>query len=117
MKHENSFSQRVYDAVRRIPPGRVATYGQIAFLCGSPRASRAVGWALHRNPAPWCAGKAGEIEPVPCHRVVNRQGRLAPEFAFGGPQEQKLLLLAEGIRFDADGKIDLTVFGWRPAQG
>ena len=52
-------------------------------MAGSPRGARAVGWALHRNPYPWVMG--GE-NPVPCHRVVNREGRLAPEFAFGGPE-------------------------------
>ena len=64
-----SFYDKVYEQVVKIPKGKVATYGQIAFLCGSPRASRAVGYALHFNPRP------GEI---PCHRVVKHAGRTAP---------------------------------------
>ena len=75
-----NFYTRVYEAVSRVPHGKVATYGQIAALCASPRASRAVGYALHVNPLP------GEI---PCHRVVNRHGGLAPAFAFGGQEVQK----------------------------
>ena len=70
-----NFNDRVYDIVRRVPKGKVISYGQVAFLAGSPRGARAVGWALHRNPYPWVTG--GET-PVPCHRVVNREGRLAP---------------------------------------
>ena len=69
-----SFFDLVYDAVCKIPKGKVATYGQIAFICGSPRAARVVGYALHHNPKPGV---------IPCHRVVNRTGRPAPEFAFG----------------------------------
>ena len=70
-----SFYDKVYEAVCRVPAGKVATYGQIAAMCGSPRASRAVGYALHMNPRPGV---------IPCHRIVNREGRLAPAFAFGG---------------------------------
>lgn len=87
-KREGNFFERVYAAVRRIPRGRVTTYGQIAKMCGSPRSSRAVGYALHLNPY------FGE---VPCHRVVNREGRLAPAFAFGGAEVQKNMLEAEGV--------------------
>ena len=78
-----SFYDKVYDCVRKIPEGNVATYGQIAVLCGSPRASRAVGYALHFNPEPGV---------IPCHRVVNRFGGLAPAFAFGGQKIQRQLL-------------------------
>lgn len=102
---ENFFAE-VYAAVRRIPRGSVATYGQIARLCGRPRASRAVGYALHVNPVP------GEI---PCHRVVNREGRLAPAFAFGGSSVQRDLLAAEGVpSVERDGffYVDLTRYGW-----
>lgn len=103
---EDNFFARVYEAVRRIPCGRVATYGQIARLCGNARASRAVGYALHVNPAPGA---------IPCHRVVNREGRLAPAFAFGGPAVQRDLLTAEGVPSVArDGcfYVDLTRYGW-----
>lgn len=87
----------------QIPRGKVATYGQVALLCGSPRASRAVGWALHQNPL------FGEI---PCHRVVNREGRLAPAFAFGGPEVQRGLLEAESVPFLPNGQVDLAAAQW-----
>lgn len=96
---KNSFSRRVYDCVKRIPRGKVSTYGRIAEECGCPRAARAVGTVLHMNPQP------GEI---PCHRVVNRDGRLAPAFAFGGAEIQKSLLEAEGVKVSADGYVDLA---------
>ncbi len=107
MEEENFFA-RVYAAVRRIPRGRVATYGQIARLCGRPRAARVVGSALHVNPAPGA---------IPCHRVVNREGRLAPAFAFGGAQVQRDLLAAEGVEAEARGGlfyVDLARYGWQP---
>jgi len=96
-----SFDQRVYAVVCTIERGKVTTYGRIAEKCGSPRASRAVGMALHRNPRP------GEI---PCHRVVNREGRLAPGFAFGGPDIQRRMLMAEGVEVSDDGYVDLTKY-------
>ncbi len=98
------FYDRVYDAVSRIPRGCVATYGQIAFLAGSPRAGRVVGRALHVNPMPGV---------IPCHRVVNREGRLAPAFAFGGEDQQKALLEAEGVAVGPEG-VDLSRYLWRP---
>ncbi len=97
-----SFYDRVYEAVCRIPKGKVATYGQIAMLAGSPRASRVVGYALHVNPKPGV---------IPCHRVVNREGRLAPSFAFGGTDAQQRLLEGEGVSVQ-DGYVDLKRFGW-----
>lgn len=100
-----SYYDRVYEIVRRIPSGRVATYGQIASMTGSPKASRAVGYALHFNPDP---------QNIPCFRVVNRFGRCAPAFAFGGPDVQANLLRADGIQVDADGYVDLEKYLWRP---
>ena len=97
-----SFYDRVYEAVCRIPKGKVATYGQIAMLAGSPRASRVVGYALHVNPKPGV---------IPCHRVVNREGRLAPSFAFGGTDAQQRLLEGEGVS-GQDGYVDLKRYGW-----
>ena len=91
--------ERVYAAVREIPRGRVATYGQIARRIGSPRAARAVGYALSVAPP-----------DVPCHRVVNREGRLAPEFAFGGPEEQRRLLEGEGVVVSEDGYVDMKTY-------
>ena len=100
-----SFYDVVYEQVKKIPGGKVATYGQIAALCGSPRASRAVGYALHFNPDP---------EHIPCFRVVNRFGRCAPAFAFGGPEVQANLLRADGIEVDKDGYVDLDKYQWNP---
>ena len=87
---ELSFSQQVYQVVRRIPRGKVATYGQVASLTGHPRNARFVGYALHDNPEPGV---------IPCHRVVFRDGSLAPGFAFGGPERQRQLLEDEGVHF------------------
>ena len=98
-----NFFEKVYEAVKRIPKGKVATYGQIALLCGSPRAARQVGYALHVNPQPFI---------IPCHRVVNRFGALAPAFAFGGVEVQKALLEQEGVAVD-DGKVDLSKYLWK----
>ena len=75
----NTF-ERIYEQVKLIPKGKVATYGQIALLAGNPRWSRVVGYALHANPDP---------DSIPCHRVVTKEGRLSPSFAFGG--ENKFL--------------------------
>lgn len=111
---ERTFSQRVYDVVRRIPEGRVATYGQVAALAGAPRSARFVGFVLHSNPEPGV---------IPCHRVVFRDGSLAPGFAFGGPERQRALLEEEGVVLippsdgkpcGADGwKVDLDRCQWR----
>lgn len=103
----DTFSDKIYEQVRRIPRGRVATYGQIALLAGNPGAARAVGNALHRNPAPGI---------IPCHRVVNASGRLAPGFAFGGAGEQQRLLEAEGVEV-IDRRVDLGRYIWRISDG
>lgn len=94
----------IYENVKKIPRGKVATYGQIAALSGNSRLSRVVGYALHVNPA------FGEI---PCHRVVNRFGRLSPAFAFGGENMQAQLLREEGVEVK-DGTVDLKKYGWFP---
>ncbi len=98
-----SFYNIVYDVVKLIPAGKVATYGQIAYLCNSPRASRAVGYALHFNPTPGI---------IPCHRVVNREGRLAPAFAFGGIDVQRLLLEKENVVVNDENIVDLHIYLW-----
>jgi len=98
-----SFFRQVYAQVQRIPPGKVATYGQIARLCGSPRAARAVGFALHQNPSQ---------STIPCHRVVNRHGFLSGNFAFGGIASQKMLLQTEGVAVSQDYIVNLAVYGW-----
>ena len=101
---KNGFFQRVYETVKTIPRGKVATYGQIARLCGNPRMSRQVGWALHVNPGPYV---------TPCHRVVNRNGRLAPAFAFGGQDVQKKLLTDEGVSFVDEYVVDMEKCRWQ----
>ncbi|MGI6230818.1 MAG: MGMT family protein [Tractidigestivibacter sp.] len=101
---DEGFFQRAYDIVRQIPQGRVATYGQIARMMGEPRKARFVGFAMHSSP-----GMAGG---VPCHRVVFKDGSLAPGFAFGGPNEQRRMLDAEGIEFLPNGKVDMRRFQW-----
>lgn len=93
------FSKEIYRQVKSIPEGMVSTYGRIAFLAGRPGASRAVGYALHRNPEPGV---------IPCHRVVFRDGSLSPGFAFGGPEVQRSLLENEGVTFTEDGKVDMS---------
>lgn len=127
MKIKNSFSQKVYRIVRKIPRGKVVTYGQVAAKLGKPKAARAIGNVLHVNP----------YKDVPCHRVVNREGRLAINFGsggwheksakrrtscltprsrkfrlrrkrdFAGWREQKRKLLEEGVRFKDERRVDL----------
>ena len=96
----NAF-EKIYEVVKTIPEGKVATYGQVALLAGNPRWARVVGYALHVNPEPGI---------IPCHRVVNREGRVAPGFAFGGEGVQRQLLESEGIVFESDGRIDLEKY-------
>ena len=97
----NTTTMRIYEAVKKIPRGKVATYGQIAALAGNTRMARAVGNALHHNPDP---------DNVPCYRVVNSRGELSGEFAFGGSGRQAKLLEADGIEV-VDGKVDLKKYG------
>lgn len=94
-----NFFEQVYEVVKKIPKGKVMTYGGIAEAIGSKDA-RKVGWALH-------ALRHAQGKPiVPCHRIVNKDGRLAPGYAFGGPDEQKVRLIAEGIKFNEAGNVD-----------
>ena len=97
----DSPSKRIYEAVKKIPKGRVATYSQVAELAGNKKMCRAVGNALHRNPDP---------DGVPCYRVVNAKGELSGEFAFGGAGRQQKLLEADGIEV-VDGRVDLEKYG------
>lgn len=98
-----TLSERIYDAVKQIPYGKVATYGQIATMCGNPYYARAVGNALHNNPKP---------DEIPCYRVVNSKGGLTKSFAFGGVHIQAQLLEAEGIVVK-DDKVNLKIYQWR----
>ena len=97
----DSPTKRIYEAVKTIPKGKVATYGKVAELAGNPRMSRAVGNALHHNPDP---------EHIPCYRVVNAKGELAGAFAFGGEHVQEELLKADGIEV-VNGRVDLKKYG------
>ncbi len=99
----DSPTKRIYEAVKKIPKGHVATYGQIAEMAGNPRMSRAVGNALHKNPDPL---------HIPCFRVVNSKGELAGAFAFGGGKAQEELLRADGVEV-VDGKVDLEKYGMK----
>lgn len=98
-----SFFDKVYEAVKKIPEGKVLTYGDIARAVGSPRAARQVGWALHCNPYPGV---------VPCHRVIFKDGSLSSGFAFGGRDVQKAMLEAEGVAVSDDFKVDLSKYRW-----
>lgn len=97
--------QRIYACVRRIPPGKVATYGQIAQLAGIPRGARQVGYALHKAP-----------EGLPWQRVINARGEVSPRGAEqqGAEWMQRHLLEEEGVEFDVYGRCDLQRFRWRP---
>lgn len=96
---------RIYAVIRRVPRGRVATYGQIAALTGLDGHARQVGYALHALP---------EGSGVPWHRVINARGEISARSGSDSHELQRLLLEAEGIEFDLRGRIDLTRFGWRP---
>ena len=97
----DSPTKRIYEAVKRIPKGHVATYALVAEMAGDRKMARAVGNALHKNPDP---------ENIPCFRVVNAKGELAGGFAFGGAEIQARLLEEDGVRV-VDGKVDLEVYG------
>ncbi|MEL7623216.1 MAG: methylated-DNA--[protein]-cysteine S-methyltransferase [Clostridiales bacterium] len=97
------FFRQVYGIVDKIPAGKVATYGQIAALIGHPLAAKMVGFAMSQAPA-----------GLPCHRVVNRLGEMAPRDVFGSPAFQQKLLEDEGIVFLPNGRIDLKKCLWDP---
>ncbi|WP_368076740.1 methylated-DNA--[protein]-cysteine S-methyltransferase [Eubacterium sp. AF15-50] len=97
----DSPTKRMYEAVKKIPKGHVATYGRIAEMAGEPKMARAVGNALHKNPDP---------ENIPCFRVVNSKGELSGAFAFGGENEQAKRLMEDGVEV-VEGKVDLEKYG------
>ncbi len=100
----SGFARDVYEAVKLVPKGKVATYAQIALMSGHRGAARAVGNALHVNPY---------YGIVPCHRVVSSSGALAEKFGFGGASVQRGMLEAENVSFKSDGTVDLDVYQWR----
>ena len=93
------FFNQVYDLVARIPPGKVMTYGQIAARLGGYHSGRTVGFAMRVAPAE---------RKLPCYRVVNIKGEMAPGYVFGGAERQRAMLRAEGVRFMPDGRIDMA---------
>jgi methylated-DNA-protein-cysteine methyltransferase-like protein len=97
----SAFFTRVYVLVRRIPRGRITSYGAIARALGVPRGARTVGWALRACP-----------DDVPWHRVVNAAGTISWR-PTGGYVLQRALLQREGVRFDRGGRIDFERFGWK----
>ena len=100
--NNSSAFELIYEVVKQIPYGKVATYGQVASLAGNRHWSRVVGYALHANPDP---------DNIPCYRVVNRFGEVSSAFAFGGANQQVALLAAEGVTFH-DNKVDLKQYQW-----
>ena len=100
---EKSSFEQIYDIVKQIPHGKVATYGQVAALAGNKRWARVVGYALHANPDP---------EHIPCYRVVNRFGEVSKAFAFGGENRQISLLEAEGVSLEGNC-VDLEKYQWQ----
>jgi methylated-DNA-protein-cysteine methyltransferase related protein len=100
---KTDFFAKVYDIVAQIPPGYVLTYGQIAAMAGNPRAARIVGYAMNSAPAD---------RDLPCHRVVNRTGSMAPGYVFGGQDCQRQRLEEEGVTFDENGCINMKKHLW-----
>ncbi len=101
-KKEESFYTRIINVIKQVPYGKVTTYGQVAALAGNHRAARQVAWVLHSS---------SEKEKLPWHRVINSKGEISLEPGFGF-EEQKTLLLKEGIKFDKKNKVNLTRFLW-----
>lgn len=95
---------KIYEIVKEIPEGKVASYGQVAELAGNRRLSRVVGYALHSNPEPGV---------IPCHRVVTRNGEVSKAFAFGGENKQRELLMREGVAFLENGNVDMEKYQWK----
>lgn len=101
MDQQSTF-EKVYEVVKQIPYGQVATYGQVAAIAGNKRWARVVGYALHANPDP---------DNIPCYRVVTKEGRVSDAFAFGGKNRQVELLEAEGVKF-INGYVDMEHYQW-----
>ncbi len=106
MSRKNFFEQ-VYALVATIPAGKIMTYGQIARLLGGVYSAQLVGFAMSSAP---------EEADLPCHRVVNRLGEMAPGFIFGGEEQQRRLLLSEGAPFLPDGRVDVNLARFEPDQ-
>jgi methylated-DNA-protein-cysteine methyltransferase-like protein len=105
-KQSTTFFRRVVWLIKKIPRGKVATYGQIAALAGNPRAARQVAWVLH---------SASDKEKLPWQRVINSQGGISLP-RYGGYELQRALLVREGVKFNSTDRIDLARFQWRPKK-
>lgn len=101
MQEKNTF-EKIYEVVKQIPRGKVASYGQVASLAGNKRWARVVGYALHVNP---------DSEGIPCYRVVTKDGRVSSAFAFGGANRQVELLMADGVEFE-EGHVKMEEYQW-----
>lgn len=97
----NTF-ELIYEAVKQIPEGKVASYGQIATIAGNRRWSRVVGYALHA---------CHEMSEIPCHRVVKKDGSMSTAFANGNPDFQRMMLESEGVKFK-NGKVIMEKYQW-----
>jgi methylated-DNA-protein-cysteine methyltransferase-like protein len=105
---DSKLYERIYAVVRRIPRGRVASYGQVAELAGLPRQARLVGYALHALDE--------EDGAVPWQRVINARGEVSRRSEPGTEELQRVLLEAEGVPFDARGRVDLARYRWNPRK-
>ena len=104
-KPDRQYRERVYKIVRRIPPGRVMTYGQIAYILGEGYTPRTVGFVMH-----------GADDDTPWHRVINSQGRCSTARLVLPSDKQQRMLETEGVRFDDSARCDLEVYLWHPKQ-
>ena len=107
LDQRDSSYKRIYAVTRRIPRGRVATYGQVAHLAGLPGHARQVGYALHAM---------ATDRPVPWHRVINARGEVSERSHPGADVAQRVFLEREGVVFDAAGRVDLERYQWRPRR-
>ncbi len=105
-KSNKDFFDRVYAVVKKIPYGKVTTYGHIAEACGIKSAARTVGWAINGT----------KENGLPCHRVVNRFGALTGRMHFGDPDIMEDLLRSEGVEFNEDGCVNLDKYLWIPPK-
>ncbi|HET8630700.1 MAG TPA: MGMT family protein [Thermomicrobiales bacterium] len=96
---------RIYALVRACPPGRATSYGALGAAIGHPRGARMVGWFMNATP---------DRLQVPAHRVVSKDGTLSGGWAFGGKERMRALLEAEGVAFDAQGRVNMRAHGWDP---
>lgn len=108
MKPDDPFFDRVYEVVRQVPYGRVTTYGAIAEYLGTRLSARMVGWAMNKCHV--------HLNPVPAHRVVNRNGLLTGKHHFGGPDLMRQLLESEGVEVENDAIINFNNYFWDPCR-